>query len=89
MHKAVLPEIIVITYSNLHVLSLFPKPCNRQGLLGIAPSGGITFLSQPYDESISDQEIIQELGNLDKRFWQPNDSVMRHQDFIIDELIKS
>ena len=81
MHKAVLPEIIVITYSNLHVLS-FPKPCNIQGLLGIAPSGGITFLSQPYDESISDKEIIQESGNLEER-------LMRHEDFTIDELIKS
>ena len=29
-----------------------------KGLLGVAPSGGITFISQLYDGSISDKEIV-------------------------------
>ena len=47
-----------------------------KGLLGIAPSGGITFISQLYDGSISDKEIVWRSDILDERFWQPNNSVM-------------
>ena len=42
-------------------------------LLGIAPSGGITFISQVYDGSISDKEIVRRSGILNERFWQSND----------------
>ena len=58
------------------------------GLLGIAPSGGITFISQLYDGSISDKEIVRRSGILDERFWQPNDSVMADRGFTIDEELK-
>ena len=59
-----------------------------KGLLGIAPSGGITFISQLYDGSISGKEIVQRSGILDKKFWQPNDSVMADRGFTIDEELK-
>ena len=35
-----------------------------KGLVGIAPSGGITFISELYDGSISDVEIVQRCGIL-------------------------
>ena len=57
-------------------------------LLGRAPSGGITFISQLYDGSISDKEIVRRSGILDERFWQPNDSVMADRGFTIDEELK-
>ena len=57
-------------------------------LLRIAPSGGITFISQLYDGSISDKEIVPRSGILDERFWQPNDSVMADRGFTIDEELK-
>ena len=39
------------------------------GLLGIAPSGGITFISQLYDGLISDKEIVPRSGILEESFW--------------------
>ena len=60
----------------------------KKGLLGIAPSGGMTFISQLYDGSISDKEIVRRSGILDERFWQPNDSVMVDRGFTIDEELK-
>ena len=59
-----------------------------KGLLRIAPSGGITFISQLCDGSISDKEIVRRSGILDERFWQPNDSVMADRGFTIDEELK-
>ena len=57
-------------------------------LLGIAPSGGITFISQLHDGSISDKEIFRRSGILDERFWQPNASVTADRGFTIDEELK-
>ena len=57
-----------------------------KGLLGI--SGGITFISQLYDGSISDKEIVRRSGILDERFWQPNDSVTADRGFTVDEELK-
>ena len=37
-----------------------------KGLVDIAPSGGITFISELYDGSISDVEIVQRCGILKK-----------------------
>ena len=59
-----------------------------KGLLGIAPSGCIIFISQLYDESISNKEIVRRSGILDERFWQPKDSVMADRGFKIDEELK-
>ena len=56
-----------------------------KGLLGIATSGSITFMSQLQGGSISDKKIVQESGISDERFCQPNDSVMADRGFTIDE----
>ena len=68
--------------------SHYKSPVTYQGLLGIAPSGGITFISQLYDGSISDKEIARRSGILDERSWQPNDSVMADRGFAIDKELK-
>ena len=59
-----------------------------QELLGIVPSGGITFISQLYDGSISDKEIARRSGILDERPWQPNGIVMADRGFTIHEELK-
>ena len=38
-------------------------------LLGKAPSGGITFITQLPNGAISDKEIVRRSGILDERFW--------------------
>ena len=37
-----------------------------KGLFGVSPSGSITFVSQLYDGSISDKEIVRKSGILEK-----------------------
>ena len=59
-----------------------------QELLGIVPSGGITFISQLYDGSISDKEIARRSGILDERPWQLNGIVMADRGFTIHEELK-
>ena len=56
-----------------------------KGLLGIAPSGVVTFISQLYDGSISDKEIVRRSGFLNEKLWLPNDSVMADRGFTIEE----
>ena len=53
------------------------------GLLGIAPSGAITFISELYEESISDKEILRRSGILNKNLWDDNDSIMADRGFTI------
>ena len=60
-----------------------------KALLGIAPSGAVTFTSQLYDGSVSDKEIVNRSGFLSKELWELNDSVMANRGFTIeDELDK-
>ena len=47
-----------------------------KGLLGIAPSGAITFISELYKGSISDKEIVKTSGILNKNLWDDNDSLI-------------
>jgi hypothetical protein len=54
-------------------------------LLGISPSGAITFISQLYDGSISDKEIVIRSGFLNKELWNENDSVMADRGFTISD----
>ena len=53
-----------------------------KGLVGIAPSGGITFVSQLYTGSISDREIVLRSGILSQSF-DDGDSVMAEKGFQI------
>ena len=50
----------------------------------MSPSGSITFVSQLYDGSISDKEIVRKSGILEKKLWSPGDSVMVDRGFIIE-----
>ena len=59
-----------------------------KGLVGIAPSGAITFVSELFDGSISDVEIVKRSGLLQKELWEDGDSVMADRGFTINELLQ-
>ena len=59
-----------------------------KGLLGIAPSGAITFISQLFDGSISDKEIVARSGILNSKLSSENDSIMADRGFTIEEELK-
>ena len=54
-----------------------------KGLLGIAPSGAITFISELYERSTSDREIVKRSGILNKNLWNDNESIMANRGFSI------
>ena len=56
-----------------------------KGLLGIALSGVITFVSQLYPGSISDKEIVTRSGILNQDLWQNGDSIMADRGFIVSD----
>ena len=56
-----------------------------KGLLGISPSGAITFISQLFDGSISDKEIVRKSGILEKHLWNAGDSLMADRGFTIED----
>ena len=59
-----------------------------KGLLGIGDSGAITFITQLYEGSISDKEIVKRSGILNKNLWDDNDSIMADRGFTIqNELV--
>ena len=74
------------TQSSLY--SHYKSHVTYKGLLGISPSGAITFISQLFDGSISDKEIVRQSGFLEKSLWSPGDSVMADRGFTIEEDLK-
>ena len=56
-----------------------------KGLLGIAPSGAVIFISQLYDGSTSDQENVRRSGILNAQLWNDNDSVMADRGFLVSD----
>ncbi|XP_078029682.1 uncharacterized protein LOC144466498 [Epinephelus lanceolatus] len=56
-----------------------------KGLIGIAPSGMITFISKLYTGSISDKEITRESGLT--QLLLPGDGVMADKGFLIEDLL--
>ena len=68
------------TYKHLHV--------TYKGLIGIAPSGAVIFVSQLYPGSLSDKEIVCRSGFLNPIFWTNGDSVMADRGFTIEENLK-
>jgi len=68
------------TYSN------YKSSNTLKGLIGIAPCGSITFVSQLYLGSISDREITKRSGFLDLDFCS-GDSVMADKGFDIQDLL--
>ena len=51
--------------------------------MGIAPSGAVIFVSQLYDGSISDKQIVKRSGFLKKELWSDGDSVMADRSFTV------
>ena len=69
------------TQSCLH--SSYKNYVTYKGLVAIAPSGAVIFVSQLYDGSISDKEIMNRSGFLKKELWSDGDSVMADRGFTI------
>ena len=54
---------------NSELFSSYKNHVTLKGLVGISPSGAITFVSQLYTGSISDQEIVLRSGLLSPSIW--------------------
>ncbi|XP_068680435.1 uncharacterized protein [Montipora foliosa] len=67
--------------------SSFKSNTTFKGLIGIAPSGHITFISQLYAGSISDRELTVRSGLLNLPFSQ-GDDVMADKSFTISDLLE-
>ena len=52
-------------------------------------SGALTLVSELYDGSISDKEIVRKSGILEKELCSPGDSVMTDRGFTIESDLKS
>ena len=59
----------------------------HKGLSGISPSGVVTFVSQLYDGSIPNVEIVERSALLRKKLWEDGDSVMADRSFTIGSLL--
>jgi len=59
-----------------------------KALVGIAPGGGFTFVSNIYPGSISDKEIVVKSGLLNKNLWENGDGLMADRGFLIEEYVK-
>jgi len=68
------------------LFSLYKNHTTVKGLVGIAPSGVITFLSQLYSGCISDREIVERSGIPDLPY-DDGDGVMANKGFTIDDLL--
>ncbi|XP_028411611.1 uncharacterized protein LOC114534369 [Dendronephthya gigantea] len=67
------------------LFSYYKHHVTYKGLLGIAPSGAITFISQLYSGSVSDKEIVNSSGLLNKELWDKDDAIMADRGFTIEE----
>jgi hypothetical protein len=71
---------------NGELFSSYKNHTTLKGLIGIARSGAITFISQLYTGSISDREIVIRSGFLDQTFVD-GDTVMTEKGFTIQDLL--
>ena len=60
---------------------------NVLGLIGIMPSGAITFVSELYPGSISDKELTHKSGLLQMQ-WDEGDSVMVDKGFLVEDYFR-
>ena len=85
-------EVFVQVPSSLEgqsaLYSSYKHHVTYKGLIGIAPSGVITFVSQLFPGSLSDKEITCRSGFLNPGLWQQGDSVMADRGFTIEENLK-
>ena len=75
-------------YSQSCMYSSYKSHVTYKGLVGISPSGAISFISQLYEGSISDKEIVARSGLLNKALWCAGDSIMVDRGFTISEQLK-
>jgi len=71
---------------NSRLFSSYKNHTTVKGLVGIAPSGAITFLSQLHSGCISDREVVERSGILDLPY-DDGDGVMADKGFTIDDLL--
>lgn len=57
-----------------------------KGLIGITPSGALSFISQLYPGSLSDREIVERSGLLNPEFFCKGDEIMADKGFEIRDL---
>ena len=69
--------------------STYKHHLTYKGLIGIAPSGAVTFVSPLYQGRTSDKEIVGKCRLLDPQLWDANrDSVMADRGFTIEDVLK-
>ena len=71
---------------NSELFSSYKNHTTLKGLIGIAPGGTITFISQLYTGHISDREIVMRSGFLNLPFAR-GDSVMADKGFTVQDLL--
>ena len=79
------PSSLIIQSS---LFSHYKHHVTYKGLVNIAPSGGITFICELYNGSISDVEIVQWSGFLKKDLWNESDSLMADRGFTVENSLK-
>ena len=77
VEKPSLPQLQQVTFTN------YKNTNTYKALVGISPSGVITFISKLYAGSISDNELTRNSGILD--LLEPGDSVMADHGFDIQD----
>ena len=82
-------ELFLLKRSSSSIQSSLYSSCKHhvtyKGLIGIAPSGAITFVSQLYPGSILDKGIVAKSGILNDNLWGGGDTTIADQGFLIHE----
>ena len=72
---------------NSEIYSNYKSHTTFKSLIGITPSGSVSFVSSLYTGAIGDKSITNLCGIVD--LLEPNDQVMADQGFLIDDLLKT